>query len=257
MTTNRTRKRSFLALLLVLGPLTIHSFTTRPANLPLISSRHEFSHEISSRHHLNSRLCAASRLAVPFASSRHVISYSRAHSHLCASTLTPPPKKVPSNEDKRDPAGEDEDGYPHIVLVAGFESFNRDLYTQAVSGLPLHLTVFADSDIRVGPAVSEEETGINPVFAQAVENADAFIGSLIFDYDDVLAVKKLLEDVQGPRLIFESATELMEYNMVGTFNMKSSGDGPAGPPPAVKAVISKFSSGKEEDKVRPLAGLVL
>ena len=109
--------------------------------------------------------------------------------------------------------------------------------------------MFADSDIRVGPAVSEEETGINPVFQEAVENADAFIGSLIFDYDDVLAVKRLLEDVKGPRLIFESATELMEYNSVGTFNMKSSGDGPAGPPPAVKAVISKFSSGKEEDKI--------
>ena len=138
---------------------------------------------------------------------------------------------------------------PHIVLVAGFESFNRDLYIQAASDLPIHLTVFADSDIRVGPAVSEEDTGINPVFANAVKNADAFIGSLIFDYDDVLAVKKFLEQVKGPRLIFESATELMEYNSVGSFNMKSSGDGPVGPPPAVKAVISKFSSGKEEDKI--------
>jgi magnesium chelatase subunit H len=133
--------------------------------------------------------------------------------------------------------------------VAGFESFNRDLYVEAASDLPVHLTVFADTDIRIGPAVSEEETGINPVFAKALENADAFIGSLIFDYDDVLAVKSLLERVTGPRLIFESATELMEYNSVGTFNMKSSGDGPSGPPPAVKAIISKFSSGKEEDKI--------
>jgi magnesium chelatase subunit H len=158
------------------------------------------------------------------------------------------PKKDLSNEDQGEP-NDGKDDWPHIVLVAGFESFNRDLYIQAASELPVHLTVFADTDIRTGPAVSKEETGINPVFAEAVKNADAFIGSLIFDYDDVLAVKNVLEDVKGPRLIFESATELMEYNSVGSFNMKPSGDGPAGPPPAIKAILSKFSSGKEEDKI--------
>ena len=50
-------------------------------------------------------------------------------------------------------------------------------------------------------------------------------------------------------LIFESATELKEVK-VGSFNMRPavSSDASAGPPPAVKAVLSKFSSGKEEDK---------
>jgi magnesium chelatase subunit H len=171
-------------------------------------------------------------------------------SRLWASTLpSTQTKKKDVSHDERQELNNDGERKPHIVLVAGFESFNRDLYIQAASELPIQLTVFADSDIRVGPAVSEEDTGINPVFAEAVKNADAFIGSLVFDYDDVLAVKKLLQHVKGPRLIFESATELMEYNSVGSFNMKSAGDGPAGPPPAVKAVISKFSSGKEEDKI--------
>lgn len=145
---------------------------------------------------------------------------------------------------------------PNVVLVAGFESFNRDLYYRAASRLPhsseMHLTVFADSDIRSGPAggVSHEENdGINPKFSDAMKNADAFIGSLIFDYDDAIAVQKLLPHVKGPRLIFESATELMAFNRVGKFNMEQSGEGPSGPPPAVKAILSKFSSGKEEDKI--------
>lgn len=138
---------------------------------------------------------------------------------------------------------------PNIVLVAGFESFNRDLYIQAASELPINLSVFADSDIRSGPARSEDDNGINPAFADAVTRADAFIGSLIFDYDDVLAVKSVLPHVKGPRLVFESATELMTFNSVGSFSMEPGEDGPSGPPPAVKAVLSKFSSGKEEDKI--------
>ncbi|MEO0340294.1 MAG: DUF3479 domain-containing protein, partial [Bacteroidota bacterium] len=47
------------------------------------------------------------------------------------------------------------------------------------------------------------------------------------------------------RLVFESATELMALNQVGSFKM----DG-GGPPPAVKAVLSKFGSDKEEDKLQ-------
>mmetsp|Transcript_33214 Transcript_33214/g.67944 ORF Transcript_33214/g.67944 Transcript_33214/m.67944 type:complete len:1449 (+) Transcript_33214:144-4490(+) len=135
----------------------------------------------------------------------------------------------------------------NVVLVTGFESFNRDLYEQAGAIVPveckLNLQVFADSDIRT------TNEGINENFANAVKNADAFIGSLIFDYDDVVAISSMLPHVRGPRLIFESATELMAFNRVGTFNMQSSGDGPSGPPPAVKSILKKFSSGKEEDKI--------
>lgn len=140
---------------------------------------------------------------------------------------------------------------PKVVLVAGFESFNRDLY-QSLDDLNIDLTVFADSDIRKVTNITSmdpKDLKINPIFAKAVREADAFVGSLIFDYDDVLAVQELLSQVKGPRFIFESATELMEFNEVGSFSMKPGTDGPSGPPPAVKAVLSKFGSGKEEDKL--------
>ena len=140
---------------------------------------------------------------------------------------------------------------PKVVLVAGFESFNRGLY-QTLNDLNVDLTVFADSDIRKATnttSMDPNDLKINPVFAKAVREADAFVGSLIFDYDDVLAVQALLPEVNGPRFIFESATELMEFNSVGSFSMKPGKEGPSGPPPAVKAVLSKFGSGKEEDKL--------
>ena len=41
----------------------------------------------------------------------------------------------------------------------------------------------------------------------------------------------------------------MTYNRVGSFNMKIKDGEEAGPPPAIKAILSKFSSGKEEDKI--------
>ena len=140
---------------------------------------------------------------------------------------------------------------PKIVLVTGFESFNRELY-QSANDLDMDVTVFADSDIRKianRTSMDPNDLNINPDFAKALREADAFVGSLIFDYDDVLAVQSLLPEVKGPRLIFESATELMEFNSVGSFSMKPGKEGPSGPPPAVKAVLSKFGSGKEEDKL--------
>ena len=141
---------------------------------------------------------------------------------------------------------------PNVVLVAGFESFNRQLFYDASKQLPkgveINLLVFSDDEIR------DKKTGkTDDNFKLAMENADAFIGSLIFDYDDALAVKELLPLIDdGPRFVFESATELMSFNRVGKFSM---GDGmkdgtPSGPPPAVKAILSKFSSGKEEDKLQ-------
>ena len=139
----------------------------------------------------------------------------------------------------------------NIVLVCGFESFNKALYVNAAKALAgnTNVTVFADNEIRATATTSPVET--NPALIKAVTNADVFIGSLIFDYDDVMAVEKLLSHVTGPKLLFECATELMSYNEVGTFNMKPSGDGEqaTGPPPAVKAILSQFSSGREEDRV--------
>lgn len=138
-----------------------------------------------------------------------------------------------------------DDSGVNVVLITGFESFNRYLYEEAGRLLPpeckVNLKVFADSDIQNKPKQ----------FAEAVKESDIFIASLIFDYDDVVAVTNLLdEESSGPtsRLCFECATELMTYNHIGTFSMES-GDEPSGPPPAVKAILNKFSSGKEEDKI--------
>jgi magnesium chelatase subunit H len=145
---------------------------------------------------------------------------------------------------------EDTKKKPRIVLVAGFESFNRELYYEAATALDIDLTVFADSDIRTTVSPDPEDLGTNPDFERAVKNADAVVVSLVFDYDDAIVVRKLLPHVKGPRLVFESATELMEFNQVGTFNMKPQKEGQAqGPPPAIKAILSKFGSGKEEDKL--------
>ena len=157
-----------------------------------------------------------------------------------------PKEKDPLNKKKDD----NEKKTTKIVLVAGFESFNRDLYYEAAKDLDIELIVFADSDIR-NPIVNvnDESLNVNPKFEKAMKEADAFVGSLIFDYDDVLVVKKLLPYVSGPRLLFECATEVMTFNSVGSFNMETTGDGPAGPPPAVKAILSKFGSGKEEDRI--------
>ena len=148
----------------------------------------------------------------------------------------------------------DDNSIVNVVLVTGFESFNRELYTEAGKSLPpelrnkINLKVFADSDIQTK----------SKTFGTAVKHADIFIASLIFDYDDVLVITNLLDDPEqkqnkldnnGARLMFECATELMGYNHIGTFTMASSDDGPSGPPPAVKAILNKFSSGKEEDKI--------
>ena len=189
-------------------------------------------------------------------------------SSLAASTLTPP--ETPPTQMNNDDENEENktEGVFNIVLVAGFESFNRNLYQEAVQLLPpmistkINLKVFSDSEIRLPPTSttltddsnSNNNVNTNPKFTKALQKADMFIGSLIFDYDDVLAVSQLLTNIKGPRLCFECATELMEFNHVGSFSMEpqkmaDGSNAPSGPPPVVKAVLSKFSSGKEEDKL--------
>ena len=244
-----TRTRPCLSNIVVCSALCL-AFWTREANAFSFSNRHVRHPFINGNHQgLQTKLCSA---AVEESSTKEDFSF--------------------DNGKKRQ----------KIVLVAGFESFNREQYQQAAVALSDHvdLQVFADSDIRLDLSViqqqqkqlEQEQQGndtattsshhvdplvdntINPVFRKAVLEADVFVGSLIFDYDDVQAVQSLLPAVTGPRLLFECATEIMEFNQVGSFNMKPSGDGSAaGPPPAVKAILSKFGSGKEEDK---LAGYI-
>ena len=68
-----------------------------------------------------------------------------------------------------------------IVLIAGFESFNANLYRQAGSLATsrcseLEVTVFSDIDITTNP----------DTVATALSTADVFFASLVFDYDQVI-----------------------------------------------------------------------
>ncbi|MGB8702416.1 MAG: magnesium chelatase subunit H, partial [Thermosynechococcaceae cyanobacterium] len=131
-----------------------------------------------------------------------------------------------------------------IVLIAGFESFNIDLYRKATEqtiarcpGLEIH--VFSDRDLTTTP----------DTVAAALTGADVFFASLIFDYDQVLWLRDRAQTIPI-RLVFESALELMSLTQLGKFAI---GDKPKGMPKPVKFILDKFSNGKEEDK---LAGYI-
>ncbi len=131
-----------------------------------------------------------------------------------------------------------------IVLIAGFESFNADLYRTAASLASsrcpdLDIRVFSDRNITTNS--TEVET--------ALKNADVFFGSLIFDYDQVMWLRERIAHIPI-RLIFESALELISLTKIGEFAI---GDKPKGMPKPIKFILDKFTNGKEEDK---LAGYI-
>ncbi|WP_375476840.1 magnesium chelatase subunit H [uncultured Nostoc sp.] len=131
-----------------------------------------------------------------------------------------------------------------IVLIAGFESFNADLYRKAAflanSRCPeLDIWVFSDRDLT--NKRTEVET--------ALDGADVFFGSLLFDYDQVVWLRDRISQIPI-RLVFESALELMSLTKLGDFAI---GDKPKGMPKPVKFILDKFSNGREEDK---LAGYI-
>ncbi len=131
-----------------------------------------------------------------------------------------------------------------IVLIAGFESFNANLYRQAASMATarcaeLEVIIFSDRDITTSP--DKVET--------ALQTADVFFGSLLFDYDQVMWLRERVKNIPI-RLVFESALELMSLTQLGKFAI---GDKPKGMPKPVKFILSKFGNGKEEDK---LAGYI-
>ncbi|MEH2310383.1 MAG: magnesium chelatase subunit H [Nostoc sp.] len=130
-----------------------------------------------------------------------------------------------------------------IVLVAGFESFNVDLYRKAAflaNRCPeLDIRVFSDRDL------TNKRTEVEA----ALHDADVFFGSLLFDYDQVVWLRDRISQIPI-RLVFESALELMSLTKLGDFAI---GDKPKGMPKPVKFILDKFSNGREEDK---LAGYI-
>ena len=131
-----------------------------------------------------------------------------------------------------------------IVLIAGFESFNADLYRKAAflansRCTELDIRVFSDRDL------TSKRTEVEA----ALHKADVFFGSLLFDYDSCLWLRDRICDI-SIRLVFESALELMSLTQLGAFAI---GDKPKGMPKPVKFILDKFSNGREEDK---LAGYI-
>lgn len=131
-----------------------------------------------------------------------------------------------------------------IVLIAGFESFNADLYRKAAllaeERCPkLEIEVFSDRDISTKP----------DIVAAALADAQVFFGSLLFDYDQVLWLRDRVQHIPI-RLVFESALELMSLTRLGAFAI---GDKSKGMPKPVKFILDKFSQGREEDR---LAGYI-
>ncbi len=127
-----------------------------------------------------------------------------------------------------------------IVLIAGFEAFNAELYRQAAAIAREHcpdldVAVFCDRDLDSAP----------DAVAAALEGADALFASLIFDYDRVLWLKERVKAIPV-RLIFESALELMAVTQLGKFSL---GATPQGMPGPVRFILNKFGSSKEEDRL--------
>jgi magnesium chelatase subunit H len=133
-----------------------------------------------------------------------------------------------------------------IVLLAGFESFNAGLYrqaaAQAMAACPdLEVSVFSDRDLALNPEK----------LAAALADAEAFFASLIFDFDQVEWLRQHAAAIPI-RLVFESALELMEITCYGRFTI----GGGAGMPKPVQALLAKFGSGREEDKLAAYLGFL-
>jgi magnesium chelatase subunit H len=134
-----------------------------------------------------------------------------------------------------------------IVLIAGFETFNADLYRRAALKAQrrcpgLAIKVFSDRDLSARPRE----------VAEALEGADALFASLIFDYDQVLWLTERVSTLPI-RLVFESSIELMNLTRLGRFEItgpaEQAGEKTAGMPKPIRAILAKFSGGREEDRL--------
>ncbi len=134
------------------------------------------------------------------------------------------------------------DNRKNIVVIAGFEAFNLQLYKDAANAVEeivpsVKIDVFTDVDI------------INNEFEvkHAIDNAAVLFCSLLFDYNQIEWLKRNgISDIPT-KFCFESALELMSETKVGTFTMNGTGNN--GPPPAVKALLNQFGSKREEDRL--------
>lgn len=127
-----------------------------------------------------------------------------------------------------------------IVVITGFESFNADLYRKAAQLASSHCPEL-EVDVFSDRALADEPEAVET----ALDGADVFFASLIFDYEQVMWLRQRVQEIPI-RLVFESALELMSLTQLGKFVI---GDKPKGMPKPVQFILSKFSSGREEDKL--------
>lgn len=135
-----------------------------------------------------------------------------------------------------------------IVIIAGFEKFNFQLYKRAIFVVneiypDVKIYIYTDTDINDRPQEVEK----------ALASSNVLLCSLIFDYFNVKWIKQRIVDYKIPsRFCFESALELMSENSVGQFNMKStSTTSSAGMPAPIKIIFNNLlgTSNREEDKL--------
>ena len=129
-----------------------------------------------------------------------------------------------------------------VVIIAGFEQFNIQLYKEAAELVSREfpnspVSAFTDADLVSNVAEVQK----------ALSNAKVIFVSLVFDFSQVSYLQEQLPLIPV-RFVFESALELMSSTQVGTFTM-AAGAGGGGPPAPVKALLKQFGSGKEEDKM--------
>jgi magnesium chelatase subunit H len=137
-----------------------------------------------------------------------------------------------------------------LVLLAGFEAFHAGLYRQAAAEAmarcpELAISVFSDRDLAAAPEL----------VAAALAGADALFASLIFDADQVEWLRERAA-VIPIRLVFESALELMALTRFGRFTLAASGTAAGGLPRPVQALLARFGSGREEDRLAAYIGFL-
>jgi magnesium chelatase subunit H len=113
-----------------------------------------------------------------------------------------------------------------IVIIAGFEAFNIQLYRKAAATVnaaspSTPVKIFTDVDITENPAALEE----------ALSTADVVLCSLLFDFNEIQWLLPRIARVPS-RFCFESSLELMSETTVGAFKMAGSDGKMSGGPPA-------------------------
>ena len=130
-----------------------------------------------------------------------------------------------------------------IVIIAGFESFNLQLYKRTadivMKSIPnIQVDILTDVDITTNPQEVDDK----------LSTCSVLFCSLIFDYAQVQWLLPKITNIPV-KFMFESAQELMSETIVGEFTMRPKDGNAPGPPPAVKKLLKQFGSAKEEDKM--------